>query len=210
MFSTVDSVGVRYAIALFAIAMLACACTRTVETDLTGSTESPSTAPSSTALTPTTSTDIAETMPTTTTAPVRDVSLFEPLGAADCAPPSPFLDWHDGDGANSGLAEIRATSAEVEVWGLLWETPPLPVDVEIKMVWRVTGSGIFKIRAFKGGEETELTWGPAAHGESNFGRPGDEWGTAFVFPSPGCWNIEIVRGDDNAHIWVEVSAQPST
>ena len=128
------------------------------------------------------------------------------LGAPECDPPSPHSPWFGDrfDTSGRALAEIEATSAEIEAWGLLWETPPLPVEFEIKMVWRVTGSGDFEIRAVNEGTEADLLFGPTLHEESNFNRPGDEWGTAFVFPSPGCWDVQIVRGDATAHVWVEV------
>ncbi|CAN5737560.1 hypothetical protein BH23ACT4_BH23ACT4_11480 [soil metagenome] len=106
------------------------------------------------------------------------------------------------------MAEVRATSDAIEVWGLLWEVPPLRVDQEIKMVWRATGSGEVQFRALgEGGQELEPTWGPNLHTDSNFTRPGDEWGTAFVFPTPGCWEIEIARGTETAHVFVEVNAR---
>ena len=127
-------------------------------------------------------------------------SQFEPLGGPNCNPSSPFEQW------GGGLAEVKATSSNIEVWGLLWQIPPLTVDKETKMVWRVTGTGDFDIRAFQGNTQAELTWGPVLHESSDFERPGDEWGTAFTFPAPGCWEIEVSRGTDTAHVWVQVAS----
>lgn len=146
-----------------------------------------------------------EPSPTSTVGHVRSPSSFVPLGRAECSPSSPFLPWPE-DGTPGGLAEVRATASDIDVWGLFWSTPPLPVDEEIKIVWRVTGIGEFDIRATQGTTEADLTFGPNPHQGSNFQRPGDEWGTAFVFPSPGCWEIEITRGADTAYVWVEVEA----
>lgn len=132
-----------------------------------------------------------------------DALLSEPLGRPDCQPPSPYAGWA------SGLAEVRATSTGIEVWGLMWHTPPFPVGEEVKMVWRVTGSGEFGIRAVSGAEKAELTMGPVVHQDSSFDRPGEEWGTAFIFPVPGCWDVELRRGPHFAHVWVEVAASDS-
>ena len=127
------------------------------------------------------------------------------VGAPDCVPPTPHVDWVGSDGEKTSLVEVQARSADLEVWGLLWQMPPLEVGVEVKMVWRVTGSGEFTIRAMSRGAEADLTWGPNFHAESNFDRPGDEWGTAFVFPEPGCWEIQITRGTGRGYVWVQVS-----
>lgn len=139
--------------------------------------------------------------------PTEDQAFTE-LGAPGCQPPSPFKPWGnaDVDDPDQGLVEIRATATTIEVWGLLWATPPLPVSEEIKMVWRVTGSGRFHARATGKSGEIGMTWGPNEHSGSNFARPGQEWGTAFVFPEAGCWTIEITRGDDIAQVWVEAAA----
>jgi hypothetical protein len=147
-----------------------------------------------------------EPSPTSTDGEARSPSSFIPLGRAECSPPSPFFPWPE-DGTPGGLAEVRATASDIDVWGLFWATPPLPVDEEIKIVWRVTGMGEFDIRATQGTTEADLTFDPNPHQGSNFQRPGDEWGTAFVFPSPGCWEIQITRGADTAYVWVEVEAR---
>lgn len=136
----------------------------------------------------------------------RDEREFEPLGDAHCNPPSPYKPWPNGDKNGSGIVEIRGTASEMEMWGLVWETPPLIVNREIKMVWRVTGAGGLKVHAMQGTQEAELTWGPVEHGASTFARNGDEWGTAFRFGSPGCWDIIIERGGAIGHVWLKVSA----
>jgi hypothetical protein len=164
-----------------------------------GCSDSPATEPT---LTSTSSTTVADST-TTTVEETRSASAFTPLGQAECTPPSPFLPWPE-DSQPGELAEIRATSSDIDVWGLLWQIPPLKVDEEIKMVWRVPGEGEFDIRASQGATEAELSFGPSLHMESNFERPGDEWGTAFIFPSSGCWQIEITRGTESAHVWVHV------
>lgn len=193
----------RLVIVALVLGALATACTTdgaTTSTTTSISTTKPSTTTTVVSLTETTIDVPAQTSD-------RSPDMFTPVGRPGCDPVSPTLDWFDGDGPEAGLAETRATSDSIEAWGLLWQTPPLEIDQEIKMVWRATGSGEVRIRAIsEEGEVIEPTWGPDLHADSNFDRPGDEYGSAFVFPSPGCWEIEIARGNDTAHVWVRVVA----
>ena len=50
--------------------------------------------------------------------------------------------------------------------------------------------------------------GPDPHpGGSNWQRPGDEWGTTFDFPQPGCWQLQVTRGAGlTASVWIIVGA----
>lgn len=124
----------------------------------------------------------------------------QPIGAPGCQPESPY----DED----LLAEVLATSTgETVVWGLLWERPPLTVDRQITMVFRLAGMGDFDVLArHEDGTEIMPNWGPNDHGTdgSSYGRPGNEWGLAFTFPIEGCWNIHFTRGVDSADVWVRV------
>lgn len=133
--------------------------------------------------------------------PERSMDLTQqPIGAPGCQPVSPY-------DANA-LTEVLATSTGgVAAWGLLWERPPLSVNRQIKMAFRLTGTGEFNVVArHDDGTEIVPNWGPNNHGtdSSSYGRPGNEWGMAFTFPSEGCWNIHFTRGDDSADVWVQV------
>ncbi|MET7747360.1 hypothetical protein [Micromonospora sp. NPDC005367] len=65
---------------------------------------------------------------------------------------------------------------------------------ELKVVWRMTGSGDFAISATgPEGQVVKPVWGPEPHDSSNWERPGDEWGTGWVFPGAGCWTINATR-----------------
>ena len=65
---------------------------------------------------------------------------------------------------------------------------------EIKVVWRMTGTGDLTIDATSAdGKTVKPTWGPEAHSGSSFERPGDEWGTGWIFPTPGCWTVNATR-----------------
>jgi hypothetical protein len=47
------------------------------------------------------------------------------------------------NGPDSGLIELQATPTQpVEVWGLIWITPLIPVGVETKMIWKHRRLGI--------------------------------------------------------------------
>ncbi|MEO6652819.1 MAG: hypothetical protein ABIP17_09215 [Ilumatobacteraceae bacterium] len=110
--------------------------------------------------------------------------------------------------------EARAESVDdIEVWALsfaTWPLPPggpirIPVGEEVKIVWRSTGAGRFAIES-RTSEAAAIdpTWGPEAHDSSNWSRPGQEWGTGWIFPSTGCWTFGIRRGDAKATMRVEV------
>lgn len=106
-----------------------------------------------------------------------------------------------------GSMEVRAQSSveRSEAWALFfptWEVEPgspvvLPVDEEIKIVWRVTDGGDdsdFSVIDATGAV-TPLLWGPNRQG-GNWVRPGDERGTGWFLPSAGCWTLEVRRAID--------------
>lgn len=93
------------------------------------------------------------------------------------------------------------------------EAVRIPVNEEVKIVWRSTGEGSFTIEADdQDGVPIEPKWGPDVHGSSNWERPGQEWGTEWIFPSTGCWTFDVTRGDNAAEMVVEVfaSVTPAT
>jgi len=96
-----------------------------------------------------------------------------------------------------------------DVWALLLSSPRISVNSATLIVWRATGSGAFQVVA-SGLDDARLlpVNGPDAHpGGSNWQRSGDEWGTNFIFPAPGCWQLQVTRGTDlHASIWLSVGA----
>jgi hypothetical protein len=94
-----------------------------------------------------------------------------------------------------------------EIWALLFfETAHTNEDE--KIVWRVTGE-VDELHAEARSEEgTIITpiW-VEYHGGSNWQRPGQEWGTGFNFPTPGCWRITVTRGETTGEIDIEVLGQ---
>ncbi|MBE3560765.1 MAG: hypothetical protein IMW89_16320 [Ktedonobacteraceae bacterium] len=43
------------------------------------------------------------------------------------------------------------------------------------------------------GGQVKPVWGPTYHASSTWHRPGQEWGTGFTLPRPGCWDLHVTR-----------------
>lgn len=94
---------------------------------------------------------------------------------------------------------------EATLWGLVMAHVPVKRGDSVTIVWRMTGSGPVKFTAsMQDGTTTALTWGPVAHGASSFRRPGDEWGTGYQFPRPGCWKLHAERDVGSGDAWLRV------
>jgi len=116
------------------------------------------------------------------------------LGKPGCAPP-----------ATIQTPETGLDSSRGSFWALFFSTMPPPADKEVKVVWRMTGSGVFTFRVSDAsGNTVPLVWGPESHLGSNWDHPGDEVGTGFNFPHPGCWNIHVTRLETYGDLWLEV------
>jgi hypothetical protein len=121
-------------------------------------------------------------------------------GLKNCQPASPI--------DNSSLGpEVQGTATNAELWGLIMSTtgvPPL-ANSEVKIVWRITGTGFFNIVALgPHSRKVPPSQGPTAHGGSNWNRPGDEWGTVFTFPVAGCWDLHITRDNAFGDVWLKI------
>lgn len=109
--------------------------------------------------------------------------------------------------ASIGFPEVAADASGGTVYGLLFTTPPIRAGSEVKIVWRITGTGQMSVvAADPTGGVHQLAWGPVAHGQSNWDRPGGEWGTGVVFDRPGCWHLRAERGDVRGDVWLDVIA----
>jgi hypothetical protein len=117
----------------------------------------------------------------------------------DCGHPPP-APAHDNEGVQG-----EATSGSVVA--LLFTDPTaLSAGKELKIVWRVTGTGQARFSATGPGSRTIApVWGPEGHGGSNFNYPGEEWGTGFVFPTPGCWTVHVARDDMTGWLSLPIS-----
>jgi len=106
----------------------------------------------------------------------------------------------------TGFPEAQGKATGGQLWALFFFDPTtVHVKQELKIVWRMTGSGTFHIIGrSEGGKQVKPVWGPEDHGGSNWDRPGYEWGTGFSFPTPGCWNLHTTRNDVAGDIWLIV------
>jgi hypothetical protein len=116
-----------------------------------------------------------------------------------CRSPTPF--GHDG-----ATNEIHGASRDATAWGLALATHVPPhVGEELKIVWRMTGSGPLRVAVLApDGSGRHLVFGPERHTSSSYHRPGDEWGTGFRFDTAGCWHIHLTRTDTSADVWLDV------
>jgi len=113
----------------------------------------------------------------------------------------------DEDGPHG--PEVRGFASDASLYGLVFLHGHAPVGVgdEVKIVWRMTGSGELKIRvADPAGAPRTLTFGPERHFGSTYDRPGDEWGSGFLFDVPGCWHITLERTVGSGEVWIDVRA----
>lgn len=79
-----------------------------------------------------------------------------------------------------------------EIWALLFFKEAYTKKDE-KIVWRISGTGGDLIIQAQNEAGTIISpiWGLEYHGRSNRNRPGEEWGTGFNFPEPGCWALTV-------------------
>jgi hypothetical protein len=129
--------------------------------------------------------------PTSGTSPTGGAGPAAPTGVP--APSCPAANTY-----SPGPAGFEVEGAgDGSLWALLFLTntnSTMPARREVKIVFRMTGSGDLSIRAVgPTGEQLGPQWGPEGHGGSNWQRPGDEWGTGWVFPTAGCWTIQASR-----------------
>lgn len=103
--------------------------------------------------------------------------------------------------------DLQGAGEGATLWALPFPTEPvLAVGKELKVVWRMTGSGDFAISATgPDGTVVKPVWGPEPHGGSNWERPGDEWGTGWVFPIAGCWTINATRTSGRGSLVLRVA-----
>lgn len=82
-----------------------------------------------------------------------------------------------------------------QFWSLVFGSVPVPRGQDVKIAYRMTGSGALRLVA-DGPAHLQVApdW-QEMHGGSNWtAHPGDEWGAGFTFSRAGCWEIVAVRG----------------
>jgi hypothetical protein len=109
------------------------------------------------------------------------------------------------DAGGRGIPERQGTGVGATLWALFFGATVI-AGQEIKVVWRMTGSGDLTMNA-TGENGTTITpsWGPEIHSSSSFQRPGDEWGTGWVFPAAGCWTVNATRAVGRAQLLIRVT-----
>jgi hypothetical protein len=110
--------------------------------------------------------------------------------------------------SSNGFPEVQGTmKSEGEMWALLF-FDEAQAKKEAKIVWRITGTGTqLDVQArHEDGTIIQPIWGPEYHGDSTWERPGEEWGTGFNFPKPGCWTLTATRGTTLGEIRLNVVA----
>lgn len=123
-------------------------------------------------------------------------------GLQNCQPGSP-LNYHVAGGP-----EVQGTATNAELRGLIQSTSGVPPKAksEVKIVWRMTGSGDFHIVALGPADMTvPPSQGPDAHSGSSWNRPGEEWGSVFTFPVAGCWDLHATRTNAFGDVWLKVT-----
>jgi hypothetical protein len=99
--------------------------------------------------------------------------------------------------------EVVELTAGEGLWSAWLAHPPVAGDV-ITVLWRAEGSvppefALTGVDA--GGHRLGVEFGPSPvlpqlrGGGLRWPRPGREWGTRVVFPTPGCWRLEAEAGE---------------
>jgi len=52
-----------------------------------------------------------------------------------------------------------------------------------------------------------IDFGPEPHDGSSWDRTGAEYGTGFVFPKPGCWDIHVTTANTTGDVWIVVAGR---
>lgn len=108
--------------------------------------------------------------------------------------------------STTGMPEVQGKAINAEVWALFFhQFRPFTANQKVKIVWRMTGTGRFTVAAYSpAGRRVDPESGPEPHGASTWIHDGDEWGTWFIFPTSGCWNLHVSRAGSAGDVWVDV------
>jgi hypothetical protein len=128
---------------------------------------------------------------------VQATTYLGSIGQFGCSPPTVL---------HSGTPEAGFDSPAGSLWMLVFGPYPPAAGHDVKIVWRMTGSGDIAIRATDAdGLESKPLWGPEGHGSSSWVHPGSEVGIGLDFPHGGCWNIHLARVNTSGDAWLTVT-----
>lgn len=85
---------------------------------------------------------------------------------------------------------LAANSYGGQVWGLGGRPT---AGEQFKLVVRVGGAGELGATAVAPSGERFAAEQTLFHPASEWDRPGEEWGTVFSIPAPGCWRFRVSR-----------------
>jgi hypothetical protein len=152
-------------------------------------------------------------------APQRSASAAAPsITAITAGPvPSPFPVASIGCSAGHpnpvivhGLFEVKGAATGATLWALVFADHPFVAARQVKIAWHMTGDGPPQMSAtnLDTGQRVAPASGPGEHTSSSWHRPGGEWGSTWLFPSPGCWRITMATSTGTGSITVTVTQPP--
>jgi hypothetical protein len=103
-----------------------------------------------------------------------------------------------GGAGDASSSEREGAAVGATLWALFFLADPAGVGAgqQVKIVWRMTGSGAVSfVASGPDGRTVRPVWGPDTHGDSDWSRPGEEWGTGWVFPVRGQWTVRVTRAE---------------
>ncbi len=97
----------------------------------------------------------------------------------------------------SGYPEIEIPASEGTLWALLYaQEGQFRAHIRARIVWKMTdGRGDIRLVAIsEDGTRIAPAYGPISRAVTRaWKHDGQEWGSEFAFPEPGCWRIEVSR-----------------
>jgi hypothetical protein len=133
---------------------------------------------------------------TTNTHPVMTAGSSTRMpGGPDCHPASPVST------TSFSMPQVQGKVSGGELWALIFNGWPMQARRENKIVWRMTGKGELHLVAYGPGGRTIQPTDLVPHSGSNWRQPGNEWGSFFTFPVPGCWDVHATRDNISGDVW---------
>ncbi|HEY6071794.1 MAG TPA: hypothetical protein VIV15_00005 [Anaerolineales bacterium] len=116
----------------------------------------------------------------------------------------------------SGYPEIEFPASEGTLWALL-QAPggEFHAGAPARILWKMTnGRGDIRLTAIhESGARTGAIYGPISREyRSQWRHEGQEWGSAFIFPLPGCWRLLasrwLIKSDIPVTGQIEIQVSP--